>query len=210
MGRLPQGIQGPLQGKAGTLIGSSRNGIPYVKGLYKKRTKTISNKEMANRKKFAMAQSWLAPLVDFVREGFRNYSPQSYGFVAAKSLLLKNSFVQGASEMSIDPALVKVSFGSLPLADNLTVSKNENGDLAFSWNPDNKQGADPSDQIMMLAYDIEKGNVSYTTTGQLRSTGTDVLKLSTANLQNFHVYAAFNAFDRSRQSDSVYLGEWKI
>jgi hypothetical protein len=28
--------------------------------------------------------------------------------------------------------------------------------------------------------------------------------------RNFHVYAAFNAADRSRQSDSVYLGEWKF
>ncbi len=31
MGRLIGGVNGQIQGKVGTMIGSSRNGIPYVK-----------------------------------------------------------------------------------------------------------------------------------------------------------------------------------
>ena len=92
MGRLVSGINGPIIGKVGTVIGSSRNGIHYVKGPYKKRTLTVSAKELDNRKKFAAAQAWLAPLVDFVREGFRGYSQRSQGFIAAKSWLLEKRF----------------------------------------------------------------------------------------------------------------------
>jgi hypothetical protein len=61
MGRLLTGINGPIYGKVGSVIGSSRNGVPYIKGLYKKRTLKVSEKELANRQKFAAAQAWLRP-----------------------------------------------------------------------------------------------------------------------------------------------------
>jgi hypothetical protein len=111
--------------------------------------------------------------------------------------------------LRIDPALVKVSSGDLPKPENIAVSFTETGHLKFTWNPAyvDLRG---NDQIMMLAYDVEKAFAFVATTGQLRSTGTDILKIDQTHGKNFHVYAAFNAADRSRQSDSVYLGEWKI
>jgi hypothetical protein len=211
MGRLINGINGPIQGKIGKVSGSSRNGIPYVKGPYKNRTLKVSAKELANRKKFAAAQAWLGPILDFVREGFRGYSQRSHGFIAAKSWLLKNAFINDASGFRIDPALIKVSSGDLPLPQNLAVRLTENGDLKFTWVPNDItwEGA-AVDQIMMLAYDVEKRSVHMNTTGQFRNTGSDILPLFGSRGKNFHVYAAFNAADRSRQSDSVYLGEWKV
>jgi hypothetical protein len=211
MGRLINGINGAIQGKVGKVHGSSRNGIPYVKGPYKKRTLKVSAKELANRKKFAAAQAWLAPLLDFVRDGFRGFSQRSQGFIAAKSWLLKNAFVTDDSGLRIDPALVKVSSGDLPLPENLSVSLTENGDLKFTWIPGLKlwEGAGV-DQIMMLAYDVEKAQAEFTTTGQFRHTGQDILSLKGSIGRNFHVYAAFNAADRNRQSESIYLGEWKL
>ena len=135
MGRLISGLNGPIQGKVGTVIGSSRNGIPYIKGPYQKRTSRVSKKELANRKKFAAAQAWLAPLLDFVREGFRGFSQRSQGFIAAKSWLLKNAFVKDGDRLRIDPALVKVSSGDLRNPENIAVSLTETWDLKFTWNP---------------------------------------------------------------------------
>lgn len=208
MGRLINGINGPIQGKVGTVHGSSRNGIPYLKGPYKSRTLKVSKKELQNRKKFAMAQSWLAPLVKFVREGFRGYSQRSHGFIAAKSWLLRNAIIMNGDEMRIDPALVKVSSGDLPNPNNMIVTQTETGNLQFTWDP-SFGGTDDHDQIMMLAYDLGKPISTFNTTGQFRSVGTETLNMHNAK-GSFHVYAAFNAADRSRQSDSVYLGEWKI
>jgi len=209
MGRLIGGPNGQIQGKVGNFIGSSRNGIPYVKGLYKKRTLKVTEKELANRKKFAAAQAWLAPILEFVRVGFRGNSQRSQGFVAAKSWLLKNAFVRDVEKLRVDPALVKVSSGDLPNPSDISVSWTENRDLKFTWNTAN-DGSGFSDQIMMLAYDVEKPFARSNTTGQLRSTGQDILSMDTAYGKNFHVYAAFNAADRSRQSESMYLGEWKL
>src|SRR4051812_43503132 len=92
MGRLINGINGHIQGKVGAVIGSSWKGIPYVKGPYKPRTKKISKDEKNNRSKFAKAHYWLKPLVEFVRIGFKGYTPLVEGFIAAKSYLLKNAF----------------------------------------------------------------------------------------------------------------------
>jgi hypothetical protein len=74
MGRLINGINGAFEGKVGSVVGSSWKGIPYIKSAYKKRTKKVSAKELANREKFAMAQDWLKPLLPFVREGYKGYS----------------------------------------------------------------------------------------------------------------------------------------
>ena len=209
MGRLLGGVNGQIQGKVGTMIGSSRNGIPYVKGPYKNRTPTVSTKELLNRKKFAAAQAWLAPILEFVRVGFRGYSQRSQGFVAAKSWLLKNSFTGQGEDLRIDPALVKVSSGDLPNPESIAVEFTETGNLKFTWNSAYVDSRD-KDQIMMLAYDIERADAIFITTGQLRSTGADILDTSQSRDRNFRVYAAFIAADRSRQSDSVYLGEWKF
>lgn len=209
MGRLIGGINGPIHGKIGNVVGSSRNGIPYVKGPYKKRTPNVSDKEMANRKKFAAAQAWLKPVLEYVREGFRGYSRRAQGFVAAKSWLLNNAFVSDESGLHIDPAQVKLSSGDLPLPADLKVSFTDGGDLQFTWNPAQKDQPGSFDQIMMLAYDVEKGVVHLNTTGQFRSTGSDTLNLIQSHGNHYHVYAAFSAADRSSQSESIYLGEWK-
>ena len=44
--------------------------------------------EVLNRKKFAAAQAWLKPIIDFVRVGFKGYNERFEGFVAAKSWLM--------------------------------------------------------------------------------------------------------------------------
>jgi len=207
MGRLTGGINGPIRGKVGTVIGSSWKGIPYLKGPYKKRTLKVSKKETGNRSKFSEAQYWLKPLLKFVREGFKGYTPTVEGFVAAKSYLLLNAFEGEQPDIRINPALVKVSYGDLPLSNNIAVAQIDGGAVHFSWDTAAVEGGNARDQVMLLAYDIENGKAYFTTTGQFRSVGADVLHIDPTPGKTWHFYVAFTAADRSRQSDSVYLGE---
>ena len=207
MAKFEHGITGPFQGKVGTVVGSSWKGIPYMKATYKKRTKKITETEKGNRIKFAMAQSWLSPLLDFVRVGYKGYTPRVEGYIAAKSYLLKNAFEGVAPDLNINPALMKVSYGNLPLSDNITVEKTDDNKLIFSWDPSYMEDSDYSDQVMLLAYCPRGDNspINYTTNGQFRKTGTDILELTNEKGLAYHIYFAFIAHDRSRQSDSVYL-----
>src|SRR5688572_15146107 len=115
MARLNTGINGPVIGAIGTIVGSSWKGKYYIKARPHGRTKKISALEQTNRKKFAVSQLWLRPLKLFLRVGFKGYSPLVEGFVAAKSYLLKNAIRVDGLEVSVNPALVKLSHGDLQL-----------------------------------------------------------------------------------------------
>jgi hypothetical protein len=214
---------GSFSGKVGGIIGSSWKGIPYIKAAHKSRTKKISDKEKGNRSRFAMAQAWLKPLLEFVRVGFKGYTPTVEGYIAAKSYLMKNAMEGTGADSTINPALVRVSFGDLPLSENMAVELLEDNQLRFTWSTELPNDAHPCDQVMLLVIDVQHHDYDYrekneshnhaydfTTTGQFRETGSDTIYLPEAPGYTYQVYAAFVAHDRSRQSHSVYLGEIKV
>ena len=199
------GITGPIRGKLGNIVGSSWKGIPYLKSR-PERKKPAGEKEMANRNKFAMSQNWLRPIKAVVRCGFKGYRDRVEGFVAAKSYLLKNAFEGEEKDLVINPSLMKISIGDLPLPGDITAAKLTPNQLQISWDTSDNT-ASRFDQVMLLAYDIEKGRAIYNTTGQFRHVGSDTLNIPPASPErDYHIYVAFVAADRSRQSDSVYLG----
>lgn len=207
MARFTQGINGPFKGKVGTVIGASWKGIPYMRSLPVKRTSKPSEKELHNRRRWALSQQWLQPLTEFVRLGFKGYSPKSEGFVAAKSYLLRHAMEGERESLGINPSLVKLSWGNLPLPNNLQMTRPDGGLIQFTWEPKIYEDmAHPGDQIMLLGYNVEKQNAIVKLYGQVRYHGSDVLDLATGKPGTFHLYAAFIAHDRSRQSDSVYFG----
>lgn len=207
MAKFTLGITGPFQGKVGRVIGASWKGIPYMRALPRKRTSPPTAGELANRKKWALSQQWLQPVQDFVRIGFKGYSPRSEGFIAAKSYLLKNAIVVKGEKVAIDPARVKLSWGDLPLPNNLQLTRLEGKLVQFTWDPKfHDDISHEGDQIMMLAYNVEKDRVVDNLYGRVRGHGSDILDIDTSKTGTFHIYAAFVAHDRSRQSESMYMG----
>ncbi len=208
MARLINGVNGPFTGKVGSVIGYTVNGVHYMKGLYKKRTKAPTAGEVLNRKKFAASQVWLKPLISYVRVGFKGYNERFQGFAAANSWLIKNAIQVIDDEIIIDPALVRISSGSLPLPENIRCTIQEPDTLRITWTPSGEEGIQ-YDQAMVLAYDLH--NTGY---GQLysndRRSGETHVTIKVGESKTVHAYLAFIAADRSRQSDSVYLGKFEF
>jgi hypothetical protein len=208
MATYTDGMHGDFRGKVGKIIGSSWRGKPYIKSLYDKRTKPAGEKEQLNRNKFSRAHWWLHPVKGFVRAGYKGYTDTVEGFNAAKSYLLKNAFEGVGTDMVINPALMKVSYGDLPLPENITAAKTAPNELQVTWEAvEMHLNPNAFDQVMILAYDIENGVATYNITGQFRYVGVDTLYIPPAIPERtYHIYVAFVAADRSRQSTSVYLG----
>ena len=102
---------------------------------------------------------------------------------------------------------MQVSYGDLPLAENITAIKTAPNELQVSWDGSKKSGPHARDQVMILAYDIENGEANFNIIGQFRYVGVDTLYIPPAIPERtYHIYAAFVAADRSRQSTSVYMG----
>jgi hypothetical protein len=208
MAKMKAGIMGAFSGSVGPVTGSSWYGMPYMKVRHRTRRKSDSEKEKFIHSRFAMTHAWLKPLLDVVREGFKNHSFTSRGFNAAKSYVLKNAIEGTAPDFFINPALVKVSYGNLPISPGITVEKAGPGEIRFSWDPKTPKDAHDADQVMMVAYNVEEKKAYHTIYGPLRDTGTAINYV--AEGMKYHIYLAFIAHDRSRQSDSVYLGEMEM
>ena len=205
MAYLKKGLLGPVTGKVGTLVGSSWRGIEFVKSL-PNRTKPPTPGELANRHIFKFTQQWLTPIDSFLKVGFKGYSQTSYGVNAAKSYLYKHALKKDGFNSSIDPSLMLVSYGNLSLSDNIQMELIENDQLSISWNPKILKGQDPDDQVMIVAYNIEKKIAIATASGQFRKTGQHILDLEGLADGTIHIYVAFISVDRESQSNSVYLG----
>ncbi|MES3017858.1 MAG: DUF6266 family protein [Bacteroidota bacterium] len=206
MGRLLNGPNGPFVGKAGSYIGYTVNGVGYIKGLYKRRTKAPTEKEALNREKFAVAQHWLQPLLQSVRIGFKGYNEKFQGFAAAKSYLMNNAMEVLDGKIIINPELVKVSSGSLPLPKNIECTFQEPGTFCFNWTPD--IGTDREAQTIAVVYDLtNKQNMGFTF-GSSAYSGKYEVYIGNPSGKTYLIYLAFVAADRSRQSDSIYLGRF--
>jgi hypothetical protein len=204
MAKYLQGIMGAFSGKIGPVIGTSRNGVPYMKGKGKPRSGPVGEQEAENRNRFATGHAWLKPLLNFLRVGFQGYSQTTYGYNAAKSYNFRYAMENG----QMIPSKVNVSSGSLPLPADLQVSLDENKTLHFTWSGDYVEDTNEKDQLMLLAYHPESRTAIFENYGAFRKSGLERLELFHAFAgKAIHVYAAFVAADRSRQSDSVYLGE---
>lgn len=202
MAKYIQGINGIFIGKVGTVVGCVWKGIPYMRSKGKPRSSQTTEIEAKNRSKFATAHAWLQPLLVFLRTGFAGYSATTVGFNAAKSYNLKNAMIQG----EVVPDLVKVSYGDLPLPETLEVALLEDK-LQVNWSTGYIAGASDKDQLMLLAYHPESRTALYEVHGSFRSMGTQLMDTYREFVgKTIHIYAAFVAADRSKQSTSLYLG----
>lgn len=202
MAKYIQGINGIFVGKVGTVVGCVWKGIPYMRSKGKPRSSQTTEIEAKNRSKFATAHAWLQPLLVFLRTGFAGYSATTVGFNAAKSYNLKNAMIQG----EVVPDLVKVSHGDLPLPETLEVALLEDK-LQVNWSTEYTPGGSDKDQLMLLAYHPQSRTALYEVHGAFRSMGTQLMDTYSEFVgKTIHIYAAFVAADRSKQSTSLYLG----
>ena len=203
MARYLQGINGIFIGKVGSVVGCVLNGTPYMRSKPRPRTGKVGVSEQQTRNNFASMHTWLKPILPLLRVGFKSPDSVFGGYNAAKSYNLKNAMEDGA----VHPEKIRISMGDLTLSPDLRVSYTENKTLLFEWDPAYLEGTDLKDQIMVLAYHPESQTALYNIHGAFRNSGVEELKI-TSDLtgKSVHVYAAFIAADRSRQSDSVYLG----
>lgn len=191
-------------GKVGPVVGCIRNGKPYMRSKGKPRSSQTSEKEENNRNKFKIAHAWLQPLLVFLRSGFAGYSETAEGFNAAKSYNLKNAM----TEAEVIPELVRVSYGELPLPETLQAELLDD-QLQVNWSTEHGLGASNKDQLMLLAYHPESRTALYEVHGAFRGMGMQLMDTYREFVgKTIHVYAAFVAADRSRQSNSLYLGRF--
>jgi len=196
---------GKLRGKVGNLVHTSWKGIEVIKTA-PVRKEPFSEKQLQSQYIFKLTQDWLRPIMPLLKIGFKGYTLTNEGVTAAKSYLSKFALDKDGYDSSIDPTRMLVSYGDLPLSDGIQVPLTPGKELQFSWSPAVTREMAPLDQVLLLAYNVEKAAEVSSLGGHFRKAGTASISLANAKPGEYHIYLAFVAEDRSRQSNSMYLG----
>lgn len=207
MGKISQGILGGFSGKVGNVVGGTWKGIDYMRVKPANVANPQTEAQMDQRSKFSTILSFLQPIGDFIKVGFKNYAIKMTAFNSAMSYNLKNALTGDYPDYEIDYAEALVSRGSLAGALNPSVQSSGVGVLDFEWTDNSSEGnANVTDKVMVLALNPTKKEAIFVTDGALRTEESQTITMP-LNYEGDTVecYIAFKALDGS-VSNSKYIG----
>lgn len=218
MARVANTLLNGIQGTMGDMIFYQINGVTYTRRKPGRRTsaqkKRMKKHPLNERSKgmFAMVQKYLKTLRRAIAFGYQEHTVgASLPYHACVSFTRKNCFAFDGEDYRIDPALIKVSRGSLMPPEDAKAEKVKEG-ILFTWRNNSWiSSARPSDQAFIVIHNVENTTMDWVDLGSEREKGEHLMKLSAHYLsKTWNVYLAFsqkNYVSKKRTlSDSVYLG----
>lgn len=210
MGKIRQGILGGFNGTVGTVVGGSWKGLAYMRGKAQSIKNPRTEKQMAQRIKFGMAQKFVKVMTGYLQVGFRNYTQHQTATNAAMSHTVRNCMAGKYPVFGIDPSRVLVSSGSLMPGRFCTVKVASNV-ATFTWEDNSDEShAGIDDFAMPLIYNFTKGEAIFTTENASRVDCKTELKLPADWADDLlSCYIAFASVQNNSVSNSVYVGDVK-
>ena len=204
MAKSPGGPFSPQSGKVSNIIFYTVDGQQMTRAKGNTGKNSNSEGSASNRRGFGNKQLWLNPIKPVIDLGFRNDKPYRGAMAYAISYMTANAVTGKGSTAEIHTEKMKISVGSLGVPATATMEFND-GELLVQWDP-KVAGRDGHayDQVLLAAYNIEEEFAECRTKGIHRKDGLAAIPLTVPG--EYHCYLGFIAEDRSRQSDSIYLG----
>lgn len=216
MGKVINGVNGPVSGKVGNVVFCKWKGIDYIRSLPRiNRSRTPSAGQAKQRSKFRFMQDVLRMIVPLVRIGFMNHSPNRTGHNAAMSYNIKQAVTEEETGYSIIPEKFMISSGILPPPREASVEQKAE-ELLFHWAYNSRLAADNEhalDRTLLLITDFDE-TLDFHTSGNFRQTGNETFPFPSAKYKTggiYHAYLAFFATNGSNlSSNSAYVGTIEV
>lgn len=210
MGKIRQGILGGFNGTVGTVVGGSWKGTAYMRGKAQSIKNPRTEKQMAQRMKFGLAQKFVKVMTAYLQVGFRNYTQHQTATNGAMSHTVRNCVVGKYPSFGIDPSQVMISSGSL-MPGRFCSVKVANNVATFAWEDNSDEShANMDDFAMPLIYNFTKREAIFTTEEASRVDCKATLKLPTDwDGDMLSCYIAFSSVQNNSVSNSVYVGDVK-
>ncbi len=212
MGKIKQGILGGLSGQVGNVIGANWKGVDYLRIKPTSVANPRTEGQVNQRTKFSTVLSFLQPMTDFLRVGFKQYASGMTQFNAAMSYNLNNAIIGTLPNFSVDYPNALVSRGNLTTPANGAAVSTTAAELDITWSDNSANGsALATDKALIVALNSTRGEAVFTTAGPERSIGVANLVLpSDYSGENLEVFLGFVSADGTKVSNSVYLGSVSI
>ncbi|MEJ7778748.1 MAG: DUF6266 family protein [Daejeonella sp.] len=210
MGKYKKGILGPFSGKIGTVVGSSWNGIEYMRSLPKPSTKAPTDLQMIHRGKFGLVTGFLKPISKLVNLGYKSQASGMTGYNVATADMMAAAITGIYPDFEIDYAKVLFSKGSLTGVYSVVTTSPNPGEINISWADNSGSGTGTAtDKTMVLIYNAAKSAFVYNlTNGAARSAAGDSIILPAEfSGDTIQVWIAFMTPDKKTFSTSIHAGE---
>lgn len=207
MGTYRVGILGSFSGKVGTVIGSSWNGINYMRSLPRPSSKAATDAQLLVRAKFALAMGFLSPVRPLFEAGYKSVVGKT-GANAATSQIISTITGANPQDLLINYSQVLISKGSLTGAEGIDAQPGA-ASVTVTWNANGTTGnASPDDKAVALVYCEELSQYSYILGGEVRSLGSQEITLSSSFTgQTVQIWLGFVSANGKMVSTSVFVGD---
>jgi len=201
------GLTGGVSGKIGNVVGVNRNGSFYFRSMPVETKDPRTEKQVTQRSKFLVTQSFLRTFSPFLRMGFRfEAMGMKSTFNAAMSVNMPHVIKDENNGFVVDYPNVLVSKGLLRTSE-ITAATIAEGFLDVTWSSVTVDNTKRDDEVMMLAYNPEKDVAVY----DLHAGKREHLEARLALPLNWEgdsveTYIAFMSADVKQVSDSLYAG----
>jgi hypothetical protein len=211
MGKLPNGIHGHIQGKAGGLVFYTANGQNIARSLPKstKKKRKPTALQALQRERFKVVQDWLRPLLRIVKVGFGKYALPRTGHNSAMSYNLNHAVIYNYEESRYEVNPETFAFSSGPVPPPLDPLVQQDGDIVrFSWRTPPTREIRYTTRTILLLYAPGSGTSPYKTYGNHAASEQDTLEVSGYYRpgETCHAYVAFIDEENGDVSDSRYAG----
>jgi hypothetical protein len=199
---------GVISGKIGQIAGAKWKGINYVRVIPGSVAQPNTDKQLAQRGKFAAAMHFLHPLTEFLKIGWKNFAVKMTAMNAAMSYTVKHAVLGTYPTFTIDYPNVLVSKGNMPGALNQVAASIVAGTVHFTWDDNSDEvGAYATDTTLLVLSNPGKNQAVYFAGLAERADGTQTVTVPNSFSGDLvHCYISFQSVDGFELSNSKYAG----
>ncbi|NQX39699.1 hypothetical protein SAMN05421820_10696 [Pedobacter steynii] len=201
------GPHGHLKGKIGNLVFYLLNGQPVVRTIGDPGKPSINQK--GNQQAMSVTMKVFKSMKSFINSSFELEARGTVRnpFNLAISYNKKNALKGAYPNLRIDYSKIVLSYGDLPLANDLKMVKTETGVL-ISWGLSNQDfPALNNDMVMLMLHHPLDHRSTTVLNACRRDAGQHFIPLSNTELNEpIEAYICFKSANGKKISDSAYLG----
>jgi hypothetical protein len=207
MGLTKNGVLGTTTGKLKYLV-YYELGCKNVVRVIGERTSPPTAGEKLNMGKMRTLMALFSSIKPFLRAGFSSAAHGTamnyHNLATSINRLNLVGLAEGIPQLEFNTLQLSMGNALMPQAPAVTA---EAGELRFSWSWDQEDFEAAEDQVMLMAYLPDQNTSVFETAGAKRSKAEDFLAMQPSYLmERLEVFISFIFKDRSRVSNSMYLG----
>ena len=213
MGKISKGILGAFSGKVGTVVGATWRSIAYMRSLPAKVKNPRTEKQLAQRTKFALVSLFFKPILSLLNTGWKFSGGKRTPFNAAMSHALNNAVTGAYPDWELDHSKILISSGTLYGVENGMVGYTASPrTLNFAWDANMGVGdAKWDDDTIIAVVNPAKNDAIQAVGTTTRTQGICSLPVHFSWIgDTVYVYLGFISKDGKHVSNSSFLGAIEI